>query len=99
MFFSSPHSTASLSLTPRSPGLKTLLKDSREGLLYHALGKGWDPEWDVEGNVKAFNAQLRKILVIHQKRPEGSWAKVVWGVLKEGIRDGRRELSVSSKEC
>ena len=80
--------------------MKTLWKDSRERLLYRALGRGWDPERDVEGNVKAFSAQLRrKILVIHQKRPEGSWAKVVWGVLKEGKRDGRRELSVSSKEC
>ena len=75
MFSFSPHSTASLSLIPRTLGLKTLLKDSREGLLYHALGRGWDPEEDVE----AFNAQLRqKFLVSHQKRPEGSWAKVVW---------------------
>ena len=31
------------------------------------------------GIVEAFDAQLRwKILVSHQKRPEGSWAKVVW---------------------
>ena len=73
--FSSPHCTASLSLIPRTLGLKALLKDSREGLLYHALGRGWDGD----GEVEAFDAQLRwKILVSHQKRPEGSWAKVVW---------------------
>ena len=85
MFFSSPHSTASLSLIPRTFGLKTLLKDSREGLL------GWDPEGDGE----AFNAQLRrKILVSHQKRPEGSWAKVVW--VFEGGDEGREEGALRS---